>query len=269
MDAVTLFASLAIAAGFAAMACTALQMVFDRAGAEPDRAMPEPSPRFAPRVTARLLIGLACLAAFGAFLGTWMEAMATADEGAVQVGPAWGALWVYVVAMLTEWRLLGLNAAAQRALGGAILATVGVLLLGLFLDLWTVLAPPAMLVCEEGELVLDVADPIVVGVAALGLSLVPLSGAAFSRLHAGRGGRAIPLSTAAATVVVAIWLQPLLGRLGWLPFEVAAGAPLAFLLAGGLVPLGLAMPRGHTVTAIAAVAYLGLGVIGCLLLAKL
>ena len=250
---VTLLAALGVLAGVATLACTAARVLVARDGSTAAGAL---------RAAARLCLGLACLSALAAGGELWLSLQGQAREVVAPRPSAWGALWVHVLALLVEWRLFELPGAGRRVLAGWLLAGVGVLFLGVALGAWAGFHPLPGSACPEGAPVIDAAAPAVRGLAALGLALAPLAGIAL-RL----GGPATPpLSAAAASVAAAIWLQPLLPALGWLPTSIGGGAVLALLLVAGMTALGLAASRGPGATGAGLAVYFALGVGGCLVL---
>lgn len=177
---------------------------------------------------------------------------------------AWGALWVYAVALVVEWRRSGLANAGTRALAGALLAGAGALLLGICLEVWAKGAPPPPFPCGGAGVAFD-ATVGVRAAAALGLALVPLAGLALPFA----GVRSPPLSVAAASVAMAAWLRPALPALEWLPVSVWAGAALAALLVGALALVGFAATRGPWAALAGLIAYYIVSVFGSLGLGKL
>ena len=119
-------------------------------------------------------------------------------------------------------------------------------------------------VCANGAAAID-AKGTELGVAGLGLALLPLAGFALQ----GTGPKVPPLTLAAASVVLATWLQPLLPALGWLPLSFGAGAPFALLLALALAILGLLAVRGPALAAVGVSVYFALSVGGCILMSVL
>lgn len=210
------------------------------------------------RAGARLCLGLSCLFAVAAFAESWSPPR---DDATVSDAPmpsaAWGALWVYTFALLVEWRRSGLAAAGTRAFAGILLAGGGVLLLGVCLQTWAAAAPP--LPCGDAGLTIYVATDVQAA-AALGLALVPLAGAVLPFASV----KAPPLSSAAASVAMGVWLQPALPALEWLPVSVWAGAALAALLVAALALVGVAATRGPWATATGLTVYYAVSVGGCL-----
>ena len=173
-----------------------------------------------------------------------------------------GALWIYVLALLAEWRLAGLQAAGRRTLAGLLPSAVGVLVLGIGLGAWASIDPSKVAACAAGAPAVDGNALTVRAVAALGLALVPLAGLALRLVSAADP----PLSAAAASVVAAAWFQPVLPALGWLPLSFGGGAPLALLLAAALMLLSLVAGRGPVAEAGGYLGYLALCVGGCVVL---
>ena len=173
-----------------------------------------------------------------------------------------GALWIYVLALLTEWRLVGLQDAGRRALVGLLLAVAGVLFLGIGLGAWASIDPSTVALCVDGAPAVDGNALPVRAVAALGLALVPLAGLALRFVSAADP----PLSAAAASVAAAVWFQPVLPALGWLPLSFGGGAPLALLLTAALMLLTLVAGRGPASEAGGHLGYLVLCVGGCIML---
>lgn len=246
---VTIFAVLGVLFGIAALACgmaRALIVRIDDAGT----ASVDPEASGAWRVGARLCLVLSCLCVLAAFGNAWVESQAPESASSTPMPASWGALWVYVLALLVEWSRSGLEVAGWRTLAGALLAGVGVLLVGVCLAAWATMNPPPVPECTGGSLSIDAGASAAGAVAALGLALVPLAGIALRLAKPA----APPLSAAAAGVVMAMWLQPTLPSLGWLPVSPGAGAPLAAVFVTALMLLGVMAARGPR----AAVARMGL-----------
>ena len=261
MSGVALFAALGILAALATLACGTVRGLAGRlegAGA----AAVAPTSSDGLRTAARLCLGLSCVFALAALGELWLDLQRQERAPDLPRPSAWGALWVYVLALLAEWRLFGLAGAGRRAVAGWLLAGAGVLFLGIGLDVWASFQLPADAACADGVLAIDVTQPAVRILAALGLALVPLSGIAL-RLAV---PTAPPLSAAAASVSVAVWLQPVLPALGWLPLSFGAGAGLALLLVASLFILGCAAARGPRAVAGGLSAYAGLSIGGCIVL---
>ena len=208
-----------------------------------------------------LCLGFSCLFALAAGGEFWLSLQEQESQVDVSVSSAWGALWVYVVALLLEFRGLGLSGAGHRAFRGWLLATVGVLFVGGGLNSWSSIHPTMDAACANGAAIID-ATGTEVGAAGLGIALVPLAGFALQ----GTVPKVPPLTIAAACVVLATWMQPLLPSLGWLPLSVGAGAAYALLLALALLVLGLLAVRGPALAVGGVSAYFALSVGGCVLM---
>ena len=212
------------------------------------------------RNLARLLLGLSFLLALLACGGLWLgqdEFEASIDT---PYPSAWGALWVYAVLLAIEWRVAGLTSVGRRSLAGAYLGGMGVLALGVGFGVWLRLVSLPMPACEDG-------NPTIVAfgmkaIAALALTLTPLAGPSLRRFPVTE----LPLSTVAAGVAIAAWMQPVLPALGWLPLSVGGGAPLALVLSAALLLLTFGAGRGGRATTLGLVAYFVLGTGGCLVL---
>ena len=218
-----------------------------------------------PRIAARLGPGLSCLFALAALGALWLSRQGPENTADVPHPAPWGALWAYALVLLVEWRLVGLPDAGRRTLAGLLPAGVGVLFLGIGLTAWMSPDSAAGAACQITASANDMNAWVTKGVAALGLALVPLAGIALGVIRMAEP----PLSTAAASVAVAVWLQPVLPALGWLPISIGAGAPLAVLLVAALSVLGLAACRGPRATVGGLLGYFGLSVGGCMLLGSL
>lgn len=217
------------------------------------------------RAAARLCLGLSCLFALAACGELWLSLQGQDSKLDASTPSAQGALWVYVLALLVEWRWFGLPSAGRRAVSGLLLAGVGVLFLGVGLASWSTLHQMTEIACAGGMPAIDPTAPEVNVVAALGLALVPLAGVTLRVINPA----GLPLAAGAASVVVAIWLRPVLPSLGWLPLSLGAGAALAALLTLALLILGLAVERGARMTVGGLPAYFVLSVGGYLVLALL
>ena len=261
MSGVMLFAALGILAALATLACGTVHGLAGRLEGAGAASVARPSSDGL-RTAARLCLGLSCVFALAALGELWLSLQAQENALDVPRPSAWGALWVYVLALIAEWRLFGLAGAGRRAVAGWLLAGAGVLFLGIGLDAWASFQLPADAACADGVLAIDATAPVVRTLAALGLALVPLSGVAL-RLAA---PTAPPLSAAAVSVVVAVWLQPVLPGLGWLPLSLGAGAVLALLLVTSLLILGCAVARGSAAALGGLSAYVGLSIGGCIVL---
>ena len=264
ITAVTLFAVLGILFGIAALACGMVWAFVARIdGAGTTSVDPKASGVW--RAGVRLCLVLSCLCVLAAFGNAWVESQASESVSSTPMPASWGALWVYVFALLVEWSRSGLEAAGQRTLAGALLAGVGVLLVGMCLAAWMTMNPPPVPECTGGSLTIDTGASAARAVAALGLALVPLAGIALRLAKPA----VPPLSAAAACVVMAMWLQPTLPALGWLPVSTGAGAPLAAVFVAALMLLGLMAARGPRATVAGIGLYFGLSVGGSHLLGTL
>ena len=264
MSGVALFAALGILAALATLAFGTVRGLAGRLEGAGAAAVARPSSDGL-RTVARLCLGLSCIFALAALGELWLNLQGQERPPDLPRSSAWGALWVYVLALLAEWRLFGLAGAGRRAVAGWLLAGAGVLFLGIGLDAWASFHLPADAACVDGVLSIDATAPAVTALAALGLTLVPLSGVAL-RLAV---PAAPPLSAAAASVAVAVWLQPVLPALGWLPLSLGAGAVLALLFVVSLFILGRASAQGPWAAAGGLSAYVGLSVGGCIVLGML
>lgn len=197
--------------------------------------------------------GLACLFAVVAVM--WAR---EANPGA-QTAEAWGALWVYALALVIEWRRSGIEAAARRTLFSVVLAAGGVSLVGVCLLAWGYAVPATA--CTN--LAIAPASPAVAAVAGLGLALLPLAGVACF------GTAVPPLSAAAACVVAAVWLQPALPPLAWLPTSPVAGAALAGTLVAATMIVGCTAARGAFAAIGGLTVYFAMSVGGGVLLGRL
>ena len=216
----------------------------------------------APKVAARICLGLSCVFALVAAGALWLSRQDSETTFDVAQPLPWGALWVYAFVLLLEWRLVGTRDAGRRALAGLLLAGVGVLFLGIGLSAWTHTGASVEFACPVSIPAQDLDAWWVRAVAALGLVLVPLAGIALGFNRA----ESPPLSAAPASVAIAAWLEPALPALGWLPTTGGAGAALAVLLVVALVVLGLAGSRGSRATLGGLLACFALSVGGCILL---
>ena len=216
------------------------------------------------RTAAHLCLGFTCLFALFTCGELWLSLQGRGGEVGTSTLSAWGALWVYVVVLVLEFREVGLSGAGRRAFLGWLLAGVGVLFVGVGLDSWSSIHPTADAACADGAVMTDTKG-MELGVAGLGLALVPLAGFALQ----GTVPKVPPLTLPAASVVLAAWMQPLLPALGWLPVSVGAGAAFALLLALALLVLGLLAVRGPVLAAAGVAAYFALSVGGCVLLSVL
>ena len=248
-----LFTALGVLAGAAMLTCRTLGL----------RQTGETTASRAFQTAANLcfaLSGLFALAVFGALWLNRQEPQAALD---MHQAPAWGALWIYVFALVAEWRQTGLRHAVQRAAGGLLAAVIGMLFLGVGLEVWASRAAPAG--CANGVLTIDMTAPTLAALAGFGLALVPMSGVALWRADPGSP----PLSAAAASVVMAAWLQPVLPALGWLPVGLGNGAALALLLITTLTCFGVTASRRSGLAGLSLLIYLVLSAAGSMLLATL
>lgn len=264
ITAVTLFAALGILFGIAALTCGMTRSFVSRTGGA-GTASVDPKASGAWRAGARLCLVLSCLCVLAAFGNAWVESQVPESVSSPPMPASWGALWVYVLALLVEWNRSGLEVANRRTLAGALLAGVGVLLVGMCLAAWTTMSPPPVPECVGGSLSIDARASAAGSVAALGLALVPLGGIALRLAKP----TVPPLSAAAACVVMAMWFQPTLPSLGWLPVSPGAGAPLAAVLVVALMLLGLMAAQGPRATVAGVGLYFGLSVGGSHLLGTL
>lgn len=261
-DDANFFAALSLAAGIVGVACANL-----RGGAfvlqeQPGAATGEPASRSF-RWLAGLLLGLSFLFALLVCAGLWVE-RGGLDGSADRAYPsAWGALWVYALLLLIEWRTAGLSGVGQRMLIGAFLGGIGVLALGIGLEVWLKLVPLPLPACGDGSPVIE--DAGIDAAAALGLSLALIAGPALRLLPLAD----LPLSTIAASVAVATWMQPALPALEWLPTSVGGAAPLALVLSAAILPLLRSCARGGRASALGLAAYFVLAVGGCVALGTL
>ncbi|MCY4515177.1 MAG: hypothetical protein OXC69_08620 [Candidatus Tectomicrobia bacterium] len=258
MSGMAVFSALGILAGLATLVCKtaeAFAVHFEGTGVIRDAR----AASGALRVAARSCIGLACLFALAALGELWLSLQGQENALDTSSSTAWGALWVHVLALLVEWRVLGLPGAGYRVVAGWLLAGLGVLFLGIMLSAWISLDIVAGAACSEGGMAIGATESSVNALAAFGLALVPLTGVAL-RL----AGPSALLSSAAASVVVAAWLRPVLPGLGWLP--LSSGGVLALLLVVSLLLLGHATARGWGTTVGGLLVYFGLTLTGCAVL---
>ena len=213
------------------------------------------------QTAAHICLGFSCLFALAACGELWLSLQGREGQIGMSASFAWGALWVYVVVLILEFRGVGLPGAGVRALRGWLLAAVGVLFVGVGLDGWLSIVPATDTVCATGATAID-ATGTEVGAVGLGLALVPLAGFALQ----GSAPKVPPFTIAAACVVLACWMQPLLPALGWLPLSVGAGAAVALLLALALSVLSLMAARGPFLAAVGVSAYFAVSIGGCVLM---
>ena len=248
---VTLLTPLGILFGIADFACGRARAFVARIGGA-DMAPVDSKALGVWRVGTRLRLVLSCSCVLAAIGDAGAEAQALEGASSTPTPASWGALWVYILALLVEWSRSGLEVAVRRAVVGALLAGVGVLLVGLCLTtVWTN--------CTGGSLAIDAGTSAAAGaVAALGLTLIPLAGIALRLAEP-----AVPLlSSGAAGVVMAMWLQPTLPSLGCLPVSHFAGGPLAAILVAAPMLLGWMAARGPRMTGAGIVLYMVLSVGG-------
>ncbi|MDE0206078.1 MAG: hypothetical protein OXP66_08620 [Candidatus Tectomicrobia bacterium] len=213
------------------------------------------------RTATHLCLGFTCLFALAAGGELWLRLQAHEGQAGIPASSAWGALWVYVIVLVLDFRGTGLSGAGRRAFCGWLLAAVGVLLVGAGLGSWSSISVTADPACADGVTMID-ATRIEVGAVGLGLALVPLAGVALQ----GTQFKTPPLPIAAASVVLAIWMQPMLPAMGWLPLSAGAGAVVALLLVLALAILGLLAVRGPALAAVGVPAYFALSVGGFILM---
>ena len=259
----TLLAGLGILAAVAALACGLASGFVARHVDPASDAHASGQSKVLPG-TARLCLGICALFALVVGLQIWMNPQATECWPEVPRSSAWGALCVYLIALLVEWRILGLSGAARRTITGWLLAGVGALFAGIALDSWAGLHVAASVVCEDGVSAITATSVGEMAAAALALALVPLAGMAL-RL-AGPSG--VAPSSAAATVAMAVWLQPQLISLGWLP-DLLGGGALALLLVAAVIVLGKWTQRGTGATLCGIAGYFTLSVGGGIVLGVL
>lgn len=215
------------------------------------------------RALPGLFLGLSFLFALLAGAGLWLE-RSSFDGASERAYPsAWGALWVYALLLVIEWRTTGLHGVGRRILAGAFLGAMGVLTLGVGFDVWLKLLAMPLPACEDGSPVIK--DAGLKSAAALGLTLAPIAGPALRLLPLAE----LPLSTIAASVALATWMQPALPALGWLPTAIGGGAPLALVLFVGLWLLLRLYARGVAAGVLGLAAYFAIGVGGSVALGTL
>lgn len=215
------------------------------------------------RALSALFLGLSFLLALLAGVGIWHERGGFEGASERTYPSAWGALWVYALLLLIEWRTTGLSGVGRRILVGAFLAGMGVLALGVGFEVWLEFLALPLPACEVGSPVIK--DDGLRSTAALGLTLALIAGPALRLLPLAD----LPLSTIAASVALATWMQPALPALGWLPTAIGAGAPLALLLFVGLWLLVRLCTWSGPAGVLGFAAYLALGVGGSAVLETL
>lgn len=258
----TFFAALSLAAGIMGAVCGSVRgtafVLQEHSGAA---AMDTAAGSFRP--LAILFLGLSFLFALLACAGLWLERGGLEESTDRTYPSAWGVLWVYALLLVIEWRMAGLSGVGRRILVGAFLGGMGALALGIGFEVWLKLVSLPLPACEDGTPVIE--DAGIKAAAALGLSLVPIAGPALRLVLLVD----LPLSTIAASVVVATWMQPALPALGWLPTLVGGGAPLALVLFAALWTLRRSYERGEPAMTLGIVAYFALAVGGCVALGTL
>ena len=212
---------------------------------------------------ARLLLGLSCLFAILACVELWLAQDGSEESIDTPQPSAWGALWVCAALLALEWRIAGLASVGWRMLSGAWLGGIGVLAVGVGFDLWLRLIGLPMPSCTDGNPTIEASG--MKAIAAFAMTLVLIAGPSLRRLPV----TALPLSTVAAGVAIAVWMQPVLPALGWLPLSIGGGGPLALVLSAALLLLMRGAGRGRWGTILGLVAYFVFGVGGCLALGTL
>ena len=258
----TLIAALSLTAGIAAIACGSV-----RGGAfvlQP-HSVAEAADTVARtfRSLAGVFLVLSLLLALIAGAGLWLERGGFGGSTDRAYPSAWGALWVYALSLVTEWRTMGLAGAGRRILIGVFLGGTGVLALGVGFEIWLKLVSLPLPDCEEGGAVIEATG--IEAAAALGLSLAVIAGPALRLLPLS----AMPLSAMAASVAIATWMQPALPALAWLPTEAGGGAPLALALLAALWLLLRSCGRHGRATVLGSAAYFVVGAGGSVALGAL
>ncbi len=253
----TLFEVASILLAAAALACGMVWVLVARVDGA-DTASVDPQASGAWRTGTRLCLALSCLFVPAALGKSWVEPQSPENASYTPIPANWGALWIYALSLPVEWSRSGLEGAGRRTLTGGLLAGVGILLLGMCLTAWTTLNPAPVPECADESPMIDAGALAVRSVAALGLALIPLAGIAL-RLAS---PIVPPLSAAAAGVAMAMWLQPTLPPLGWLPTSMGAGAALAGVFVAALMLLGWMAARGPISTMVGVGLYFGLSVGG-------
>ena len=252
----TFFAALSLAAAIVGVACVNVHgggVVALRRHSAPPRCDTHTASL---RALAGLFLGLSLVFALLAGAGFWLERSGF-DGSAKHAYPSgWGALWVYALLLVVEWRKTGLHRVGRRILVGAFLAALGVLALGIGFEVWLKFLALPLPACEDGAPVIE--DAGLEAVAALGLTLVPLAGPALRLLPLAE----LPLSTSAATVAFAVWMEPALPALGWLPVAIGGGAPLTLVLSTALWLLLRLYARGGAASVVGLATYFALGLTG-------
>ena len=259
----TFFAALSLAAAIAGVACGNVRgagfvALREHSGAAFSDAH---APSF--RALAGLFLGLSFLFALLAGVGIWLERSGFDGTAERAYPSAWGALWVYALLLVIEWRTTGLHGVGRRILAGAFLAGMGVLAIGVGFEVWLKILALPLPACEDGVPVIE--DAGISAAAALGLTLAPIAGPALRLLPLAD----LPLSTIAASVALATWMQPALPALGWLPTSFGGGAPLALILFAALWLLLRLCARGGAAGVLGLATYFALGVGGSVALGTL
>lgn len=262
MSGLALFAALGVLAVAAIPVCATVWASTMRFRATGRLAATSPSLFWHSKAAVRLCLGLSCASALACASALWLSRQNSVAAFDVAQPMPWGVLWVYAFGLLLEWRLVGIRNAGRRALTGLLLAVVGVLFLGIGLGAWTGTVASTELACPVNIQAKDLNAWWIRSMAALGLVLVPLAGIALGLNRVEHP----PLSAAPAGVAVAVWLEPALPALGWLPTTGTAGAALAVLLIVALVVLALTCARGLRATLGGLFACFALSVGGCIFL---
>ena len=262
----TFLAVLSLAAGIAGVVCASVPgagFVLRTHWGDPFAEAPASSFR----ALSGLFLGLSFLFALVAGAEIWLERglnQSGFDGASDRAYPsAWGALWVYALLLVIEWRTVGLHGVGRRILVGAFLAGMGVLALGLGFEVWLKYLDLSLPACEDGRPVIE--DAGIKAAVALGLTLAPIAGPALRLVPFAE----LPLSTMAASVVFATWLQPAMPALGWLPTSIGGGAPLALVLYVALRLLQHSCARGTAAKVLGLAAYFALGLGGSVALGTL
>ena len=259
----TFFAALSLAAGIVGVVCGNVRgagfvVLREHSGTAISDA---DAPSF--RALAGLFLGLSFLLALLAGAGIWLERSGFDGSPERAYPSAWGALWVYALLLVIEWRATGLHGVGRRILVGAFLAGMGMLALGIGFEVWLKILALPMPACEDGSPVIE--DTGIKAAAALGLTLAPIAGPALRLLPLAD----LPPSTIAASVAFATWMQPALPALGWLPTAIGGGAPLALVLFVALWLLLRSCARGGAANVLGLATYFALGVGGSVALGTL
>ena len=254
----TFFAMLSLAAAIAGVVCGnvrgAVFVLREHSGAAAAQSF---------RALAGLFLGLSFLFALLASAGIWLERSGFDGSSDRAYPSAWGALWVYALLLVLEWRTTGLYGVGRRILVGAFLAGMGVLALGIGFEVWLKILALPLPACEDGSPTIQ--DAGIKAAAVLGLTLAPIAGPALRFVPLAD----LPPSTIAASVAFATWMQPALPALGWLPTSIGGGAPLALVLYAALWLLLRACARGGSANVVGLATYFALGVGGSVALGTL